>query len=46
MQSADDLDGHKGRHTDGGYGVGQRNFEVRMLLFWAGDVNVCIKYMA
>ena len=42
MHSSDDLrmclgdfNGHVGRHIDGlhgGYGVGQRNFEGRMLL--------------
>ena len=43
-----ELNGHVGRHIDGfdwvhgGYGVGQRNLEGRMLLVLSGEGNMCI----
>ena len=42
-----DFNGHVGRHIDGfnrlqgGYGVGQRNFEGRMLLVLSGEGIMC-----
>ena len=55
MHFADDLamcmgdcNGHVRRHIDevrGGYDVGQRNLEGRMLLVLSGEGNMCIKYM-
>ena len=37
------IDGFDGVH--GGYGVGQRNFEGRMLLVLSGEGIMCVKYM-
>ena len=43
-----DLNGHCGRHTDGfdgvhgGYGVGQRNLERRMLLEFCLEKELCV----
>ena len=55
MHSVDDLvvclgdtNGHVGRQIDGfhgGYGVGQRNVEGRMLLVLCGQRIMCIKSM-
>ena len=55
MYSADDLvmclgvfNGHIAKHIDGvhgGYVVGQRNFEGRVLLVLSGDGIVCVIYM-
>ena len=52
MHSADDLvmclgdfNGHIGRHVDGfygGYGVGQRNLEGRMLLEFCMKKELCV----
>ena len=47
----DDFNEHVGRHIDGfdgvhgGYGVGQRNFDGRMLLVLSGERIMCVKYM-
>ena len=46
-----DFNGHVGRHIDefdgvhGGCGVGERNFDGRMLLVLYGDGIMCVKYM-
>ena len=46
-----DFNGHVGRHIDGfdgvhgGYGVGQSNFEGRMLLVLSGEGIMCVNYM-
>ena len=46
-----DINVHIGRHIDGfdgihgGYGVGQRNLEGRMLLVLSGDGTMCVKYI-
>ena len=43
-----DMNGHVGRHIDvfdgvnGGYGVGQRNLEGRMLLEFCLEKKLCI----
>ena len=42
----DDINGHAGRHIDGldgGYGVGQRNLEGKMLLESCVEKQLCIK---
>ena len=45
------INGHVGRHIDGfdgvhgGYGVGQRNLERRMLLEFCLKKESCVKYM-
>ena len=45
------LNGHFGRHIDGfdgvygGYGVGQRNLQGRMLLEFYLEKELCVKYM-
>ena len=46
-----DFNGHIDRHIDGldgvhgGYGVGQRNLEGRMLLKFSQEKELCVKYM-
>ena len=43
-----DFSGHVGRHIDvvhGGYGVGQRNFEGRILLVLLGERIMCVNHM-
>ena len=46
-----DINGQVGRHIDGfdgvhgGFGVGRRNLERRVLLALSGEGNMCIKYM-
>ena len=52
MHCADDfvmclgsINGHVGRHIDGvhgGYGIGQRNLEGRMLLVLSGEEIMCV----
>ena len=48
----DDINEHVGRHIDGlygvhgGYGVGQRSLEGRMLLEFCLAKELCVKYMA
>ena len=40
-----DFNGHVGRHIDGvhgGYGVGQRNLEGRMLLKFCQEKELCV----
>ena len=51
MHSADDLvmcfddfNLHVGRHIDGGYGVGQRNFEGRMLSEFCLEKELCVYF--
>ena len=47
----DDFNESVGRHIDGfdgvhgGFGVGQRNLEGRMLLVLSGEGIMCVKYM-
>ena len=38
------IDGFDGVH--GGYGVGQRNLDGRMLLVLSGEGIMCVKYIA
>ena len=46
-----DNNGHVGRHIDGfdgvhgGYGIGQRNMEGRMLLVFCLEMEICVKYI-
>ena len=46
-----DFNGHVGRHIDGidgahgGYCVGQRNLEGKMLPDFSGERFICAKYM-
>ena len=46
-----DVNGHVGRNiygfdgVHGGYGVGQRNLQVRMLLEFCLEKELCVKYL-
>ena len=42
VNSAGEFNGHVGRHIDGGYGVGQRNVEGRMLFEFCLEKKLCV----
>ena len=48
FMSLGDINGHVGRHIDGCldyFGLGQTNFEGRMLLEFCLEKELCVKYM-